>query len=68
MTFANTVIGEEEDPLDPSECFMDHIDDVDMEDNFSVIAHAGWDEDTGTNVAGPLSMPFRSFSSRECPF
>ena len=57
VTFANTVIGEEE-TIDPSECFMDHIEDVDMEDNSSTIAHAGWDEDTGMNIAGPLSMSF----------
>ena len=68
MTFANMVIGEEEDMINPSECFTDHLEDVDMEDNSSVIAHTGWDEDTGMNVAGPSSMPFRSFSSRECPF
>ena len=47
---------------------MDHIEDVDMEDNSSIIAHAGWDEDTGMNIAGPSSMPFQPFSSRECPF
>ena len=67
VTFANTVIGEEE-TIDLSECFMDHIKDIDMENNPSVIAHAGWDEDIGMNVAGPSSMPFQSFSSRECPF
>ena len=43
MTFANTVIGEEEDTIDPSERLTDHLEDVDMEDNSSVIAHAGWD-------------------------
>ena len=52
------MIGEEEDLIDPSECFMNHIEDVDMEDNSSVIAHAGWDEDIGMNVAGSSSMPF----------
>ena len=67
VTFANAVIGEEE-MIDPSEHFMDHIKDIDMEDNASVIAHAGWDEDTGMNIAGPSSMPFQLFSSRECPF
>ena len=68
MTFANMVIGEEEDLIDPSERFTDHLEDIDMEDDSSVIAHAGWDEDTGMNVAGPSSIPFQSFSSRECPF
>ena len=67
VTFTNTVIGEEE-TIDPFEHFMDHIEDIDMKDNFSVIAHAGWDEDTGMNIAGPSSMPFQPFSSRECPF
>ena len=57
VSFANVVIGEEE-TIDPSEWFMDHIEDVDMEDNFSNIAHAGWDEDTGMNIAGPSFMPF----------
>ena len=67
VTFTNVVIGEK-DMIDPFECFMDHIKDIDMEDNPSVIAHAGWDEDTGMNIAGPLSMPFQPFSSRKCPF
>ena len=67
VTFANTIIGEE-DTINPSECFMDHIEDVDMEDNFSNIAHARWDEDTGMNIAGPLSMPFQPCSSRKCSF
>ena len=58
MTFTNTVIGKEEDPIDPSEHFTDHLEDINIEDNSSVIAHAGWNEDTGMNVAGPLSMPF----------
>ena len=67
VTFANVVIGEE-DTIDPSEYFMNHIEDVDMEDNFSNIAHTGWDEDIGMNVARSSSMPFQPFSSRECPF
>ena len=67
VTFTNAVIGEE-DTINPFEHFMDHIEDVDMEDNSSNIAHAGWNEDTGMNVAGSLSMPFQPFSSRECLF
>ena len=67
ITFANMVIGEEE-TIDPSECFTNHIKDVDMEDNSSNIAHIEWDENTGMNVAGPSSMPFQPFFSRECPF
>ena len=51
------VIGEEE-TIDSSEHFTDHIEDVDMEDISSTIAYAGWDEDTGMNVDGPLSVPF----------
>ena len=58
----------EEDTINPSECFMDHIEDVDLEDNSSNIAHAGWDEDTGMNIARPSSMPFQPFFSRECSF
>ena len=57
-----------EDTINPSEYLTDHIEDVDMKDNFSNIAHTGWDEDTGMNIAGPLSMPFQPFFSRECPF
>ena len=57
VTFANMIIGKE-DTINPSECFMDHIEDVDMEDNSSNIAHTGWDEDTGMNIAGSSSMPF----------
>ena len=57
ITFANVIIREEE-TIDPSEHFMDHIEDVDMEDNSFVIAHTGWDEDTGMNIAGSSSMPF----------
>ena len=34
------IIGKE-DTINPSECFMDHIEDVDMEDNSSNIAHTG---------------------------
>ena len=67
VTFTNVVIGEEE-IIDFSEQFMDHIEDVDMEDNSSNIAHTEWDEDTGMNITRPLSMPFQPFSSRECPF
>ena len=67
VIFANAVIGKEE-TIDPSEHFTDHIEDVDMEDNSSTIAHAGWDEDTGMNVAGPLFMPFHPFSLRKCSF
>ena len=58
---------EGEETINPSEHFMDHIEDVDMKDNFSIIAHVGWNEDTGMNIAGPLSMPFQPFSSKECP-
>ena len=61
------VIGEEK-IIDPSECFMDYIEDIDMEDNSSTIAYTEWDEDTGMNIAGPSSMPFQPFFSRECPF
>ena len=61
------IIGEE-DTIDPSEHFMNHIEDVDMEDNSSNIAHTGWDEDIGMNVARSSSMPFQPFSSRECSF
>ena len=67
VTFTNMVIGKEY-TINPSECFTDHIEDIDMEDNSSNIAHAGWDENTGMNIAGPLSMPFQPFSSRKYPF
>ena len=58
----------EEDTINPSKYFMDHIEDVDMEVKFSNIAHARWNEDTRMNNIGPLSMPFQPFFSRKCPF
>ena len=57
VIFTTMVIGEE-DTIYSFEHFTDHIEDVDMEDNSSNIAHTGWDKNTGMNITGPLSMPF----------
>jgi len=57
----------EEDFLPPS--FIQTLEDFDMGDSSSTVAHAGWDEeDSGMNVAGPSTMPFRYGSFKECPF
>jgi len=57
----------EEDFLPPS--FLQTQEDFDMGDSSSTVVHAGWDEeDSGMNVAGPSTMPFRYGSFKECPF
>jgi len=73
VTFANEVVVEleqeyvEEHFLSPS--FLKTQGDYDMGDSSSTVVHAGWDEeDSGMNVAGPSSMPFRYGSFKECPF
>ena len=73
VSFVNEVVVEpklkyvEEDFLPPS--FLQTQEDYDMEDSSSTIAHVDWDEeDSGMNVAGLSSMPFRYGSFKECPF
>jgi len=57
----------EEDFLPSS--FIQTLEDIDMGNSSSTVAHAGWDEeDSGMNLAGPSMMPFRYGSFKECPF
>jgi len=73
VSFVNEVVVElepeyvEEDFLSPS--FLQTQEDYNMGGSSSTIAHVGWnEEDSGMNVAGLLSMPFRYGFFKECPF